>query len=617
MHRVPGRVKHAIARYGWICLPTGLGTVFLLIASRVILDRWLRPGLAIEVALVGYFSMVALTFQHRPRRAAILWTVVLLAFYGGCFAKSVILQESFTLYDLRSLGEVVAVLSPGWGAALVAVALALSVGLLRNLRWPGTRQAGLLLLPLVAFAAATLTVPDIVESLSLAVRPDITWNPDLEIWRNGPLFTVARQLAKAVMIRRLLAQPIDAGATGVIRPEVLATLAPPSRNLHVIHLESFIDPLNFRTVQFPFDPLDGRFRRWLQEGRSVALSPTYGGQSARAEFEVLCGVPAYSLAGIEFATFTGAAMPCLPALLQRYGYRTLASAPTPPRFFNIGRAYVALGFAERYYDADFELADLDGRYLSDAALFQQTLPRIERARAREGPIFDYVVTYSGHIPLDLNPRLRRAVFAGDSWAVKVANAAYYDSAAVADFIEAIEARDPDAVVVAYGDHLPPLGVWGEGFRDGGYRLGPPGTTAFWESGGTDRLDARATPLIVRRARQTVPLGIVPQFALPEVILDLLTDGAYCRATSCVHAAPVIYRPIGSRAVYTARDAFPQTVCDGASATDDGRCRAAIQLHQTLSAAYIALLHHGVRNREADAAHAGNGRDADAPVAGLQ
>ena len=600
----------AIAQYSWICLPTGLGTVFLMFASRVALDRWLRPGLAIEVALVGYLSMVALTFQHRSRRAAMLWTVVLLAFYGGCFAKSVILRESFTLYDLRSLGEVVSVVPPVWGLAFATVALVLSVGLLRNLRWPGTRQAGLLLLPLIAFAAAAWTVPDTVESLSLAVRPDITWNPDLEIWRNGPLFTVARQLAKAVMLRRLLAQPIDAGATGVIRPEVLAKLAPPRRNLHVIHLESFIDPLNFRAVQFPFDPLDGRFRRWLQEGRSVALSPTYGGQSARAELEVLCGVPAYSLVGIEFATLTGAAMPCLPALLQQYGYRTLASVPTPAAFFNVGRAYVALGFAERYYNADFELTDLDGRYLSDAALFQQTFPRIERARAR-GPIFDYVVTYSGHLPFDLNPRLRRAVFAGDSWAVKVANAAHYNSAAAADFIEAIEARDPDAVVVAYGDHLPPLGAWDEGFRDGGYRLGPSGSSAFWESGGTDRLDERATPLIVRRARQTVPLGIVPQFALPEVILDLLTDGAYCRATPCVHAASVIYRPIGSRAVYTSRDAFPQTVCDGASATDDGRCRAATQLHQTLSAAYIALLHDGVRNREADAAHAGNA------VAGLQ
>lgn len=601
MHRVPGRILRAPARYSWICLPTGLGTVFLLIASRVTLDRWLRPGLAIEVALVGYLSMVVLTFQRRPRRAAILWTVMLLTFYGGCFVKSVILQESFTLYDLRSLGEVFSVLSPGLGAAFVAVALALGVGLLRNLRWPGARQGGLLLLPIIAFAAATLTVPDTVESLSLAVRPDVAWNPDLEIWRNGPLFTVARQLAAAVMIRQLLAQPI-ADTTGVIRPEVLAKLAPLRRNLHVIHLESFIDPVNFRAVQFPFDPLDSRFRRWLQEGHSVTLSPTYGGQSARAEFEVLCGVPAYGLVGIEFATLTGAAMPCLPALLQQYGYRTLASVPTPAAFFNVGRAYVALGFAERYYDTDFELTDLDGRYLSDAAFFQQTLPRIERARAR-GPIFDYVVTYSGHLPFALNPLLRRAMFAGDSWAVKVANAAYYDSAAAADFIEAIEARDPDAVVVAYGDHLPPLGAWGEGFRDGGYRLGPSGM-AFWESGGTDHLDARATPLIVRRARQTVPLGIVPQFVLPEVILDLLTDGAYCRATSCVQAAPVIYRPIGARAVYTSRDAFPQTVCDGASATDDGRCRAATQLHQTLSAAYIALLHAGVR-------------DADARVAGLQ
>jgi hypothetical protein len=228
------------------------------------------------------------------------------------------------------------------------------------------------------------------------------------------------------------------------------------------------------------------------------------------------------------------------------------------------------------------------------SLLQQTLPRIERARSRGTPVFEYVVTCAGHFLLDLDARPRPPVFAGDSWPVKVANAAHYNSAAVADFVEAIEAKDPDAIVVMYSDHLRPLAMVDDPYAMGGYRITAPRRPAFWERRATTALDRYATPLVVRRSRQTVPVGIVPHFALPEVILDLATDGAYCRATSCITAAPLVYRPIGRLDLFTTSVHFPETLCDTAGVPPDDRCTAARQLSTRLFASYLALFHDGVQ-----------------------
>ena len=50
------------------------------------------------------------------------------------------------------------------------------------------------------------------------------------------------------------------------------------------------------------------------------------------------------------------------------------------------------------------------------------------------------------------------MFGGDAPVNRLASAVHHNSAAVADFVEAIEARDPRAVVIVCGDHLPLLSV---------------------------------------------------------------------------------------------------------------------------------------------------------------
>ena len=64
------------------------------------------------------------------------------------------------------------------------------------------------------------------------------------------------------------------------------------RNVHIVLLESFWDPALLKRANYNRDPLAPGFRRlWERADHSQALSPVFGGYTANAEFEILCGFP--------------------------------------------------------------------------------------------------------------------------------------------------------------------------------------------------------------------------------------------------------------------------------------------------------------------------------------
>lgn len=234
--------------------------------------------------------------------------------------------------------------------------------------------------------------------------------------------------------------------------------------------------------------------------------------------------------------------------------------------------------------ADFELDDLDGSGLSNRSVFDQTLPRIE-AQLRHGkPFFNYVVTWSGHVPFDLSPA-RPPLFGTGSPLARMANAVHCNTEYVADFVEAIEARDPHAVIAALSDHLPLLAS--PGGRDG-YRL-------RWGSLPADPawLETRRAPLVVRKDCPTDQVGLVPQFLLGEILIDLLTDGAYGQAAPCLHRSELIDRPNSEVPVFSTREVFPRPICDRGHDQGDARCSEAQRAHQELHAAYQRMMRAGV------------------------
>lgn len=296
---------------------------------------------------------------------------------------------------------------------------------------------------------------------------------------------------------------------------------PSGRNVHMIVLESFWDPGLLVGAGLSEDPLDPEFRQlWAATRYSHALSPVFGGYTANAEFEALCGFPITQDA-VFFEGHLRRDVPCLPRHLEGAGYLSFASHPNVAPFWNRVHAYRRVGFSTYWSAKDFDLDDLNGEFLSDASLFRQVLDRLAPALAGPAPLFNYVLTFFGHLDYPLNERRPPVVVAanGDAEVEAYANTVYYKSREVMAFVRELRERDPDAIIVLFGDHLPSLGLNFSAYVDSGLLR-------------SDRADFEdemfrtlvATPLLVLDGRRgPLALGDLPIYELPALILDLLGD----------------------------------------------------------------------------------------------
>lgn len=293
------------------------------------------------------------------------------------------------------------------------------------------------------------------------------------------------------------------------------------RNLHVIVLESFWDPRPLKSARFSSDPIDPAFRKlWAATGQSRALSPVFGGYTANAEFEVLCGFPVTQDA-VFFEGRLRRDVPCLPGHLATAGYRTHASHPNAASFWNRVNAYRRIGFEHYWSERDFEMDDVNREFLSDESLYRQVLERIGPALDGPDPVFNYVLTYFGHLDYPLNERRPRVIEApgGREYAEAYANTVYYKSRELMAFLKTLRKRDPQAVIVVFGDHLPFLGMNHANYTDSGL-------LAESRAEFTDEMFRTlvATPLIVIDGKRgPLKLGDVPLYQVPALILDLLGD----------------------------------------------------------------------------------------------
>jgi phosphoglycerol transferase MdoB-like AlkP superfamily enzyme len=241
------------------------------------------------------------------------------------------------------------------------------------------------------------------------------------------------------------------------------------RNVHIVLLESFWDPTLLTKAGYNQDPLSPAFRRlWKRTGFSHAMSPVYGGYTANAEFEILCGFPVVE-DSVKFERQLLNEVPCLPHLLAGYGYRTLASHPNVPVFWNRINAYRRMGFQTYWSKQDFLLDDMNRGFLSDASLYRQVLEKIADPIDSKQPLLNYIVTYFGHWNYPLNDARPNRITAASTVeeVSSYANTMYYKSIELMTFLEHLQARDPDGIIVLFGDHLPFMGENYSGYADSG------------------------------------------------------------------------------------------------------------------------------------------------------
>lgn len=517
-------------------------------AIRALLTRWSVPLL---FASLVYFLGIALSqwlFQEGPWPSAIpldlglhlmlallLWHafrsrlafgVLLILFTAllhlGHAAKTAILGRPISPDDLYALQAFLSIAEP-WqrvlvlgGAGLAGLALVLG---LDWRRWQGR----LAMMTLVGLGGAVALTPAPLVAWMDRQFGYVDWNPAGDYHYRGPTIHSLQEVARSLADQRPLptAQEVAAALPTPPPGQVLpATLASPgrSRNLHVIVLESFWDAGRLGAL-LDQDPLPADFRAlWTQAGHSQILSPVFGGYTANAEFEALCGFPVTEPA-VRFERQVTRQVPCLPAVLGANGYVNLASHPNTPGFWNRHNVYPRIGFDVYWAGADFVYDDMNDEFLGDRSLYRQVLGKIDPLLNTGQPIFNYILTFFGHLPYPLSAD-RPPLFTSHSRFPEVAAYAstlYYKAREFMDFLKELRARDPDALIVAFGDHLPVLGEKFGAYVEAG--LLTPDRESFTPE---MYLNYLGTPLLILDGRNgPLPVGQVPLYRLPALLLALL------------------------------------------------------------------------------------------------
>lgn len=308
------------------------------------------------------------------------------------------------------------------------------------------------------------------------------------------------------------------------------------KNVHVVVMESLLDPTLFRGAKYTKDPVHPSFRKLFGNKAGLSVSPVFGGKTSQAEFEVLCGVPAFQeLAGVEFNAFSGAPAYCLPGILKLAGYRTIASNAYKPNFFNTIPAYTGIGFGEMYFpreysgDANSYISTGDTKdehYMFDATLFAQNLHFISGILkdGKSPPIFNYVLTIYGHMPHLTNAQKRPPVVKmiakfSDPQLERSANQFYYRSQAIAEYVNNLIKIDKNSLIILVSDHVPPLQYGPNTYRDLRY------------------LDNRTDSIHLNRVL-IIEDGVVKKYTtihhydVPKMVLNYISHGDYCRENSC-------------------------------------------------------------------------------------
>ncbi|MFQ5763632.1 MAG: sulfatase-like hydrolase/transferase [Rhodospirillales bacterium] len=521
------------------------------------------PAQVFDFLAVYYLALVLVVLQKRPLVACLVASLLAATATTAAWVKFLFLAQGPRFSDLFLLDDV----SRGLPLSLSVLVVSIVAFAVAVMLWNFRLRAG-------AFAALALAPAAVVGAL-LVLR-SMSGSGAIERLRDNPYQPSAYygfylQFAFSGYERLeawLYPEEPAAADSGGRFPDFIGARVPrlDRGNLHVIVVESLIDATRLGGYRFSRDPFPAWFRRAATESPSAAVAPIFGGFSADAEFEILCGLP-LGLGGtrIVFNNLAPDRIDCLPNKLAAKGWTTQATIATTPHIFSLGRAYPKIGFQRLISAKDLDAGDLDGRQVSAESMLEQVFRRVEKLEATGRPYLNYVVIMAGHFPY-VRDRSKRPdvidVAPADDIVKAYVNAAYYNAAAVERYVGRVSALDPDATFVIVGDHGPILGPDFHGYRRGGV------VGAAEADPARTNLGVYEVTLVIARGKALVPVGRVAQFEIPYLVLDALSSGRFCRQNPCP-AGNRLIRPIQNRVLVAEGRDGPARVCGPGPAASAG------------------------------------------------
>ncbi|MGI6200361.1 MAG: LTA synthase family protein [Christensenellales bacterium] len=264
-------------------------------------------------------------------------------------------------------------------------------------------------------------------------------------------------------------------------------------NIIMIMSEGFWDLEQLSRVSYS-EPLLTNFRALASQGVSgELLVPAYGGGTCNSEFEALTGFSMANLpaGSIPYNQYITQPIACLPRLLGRQGYSTLAVHPFTRDFWHRDEVYGQMGF-DRYDSLEqFEDYTPARGFVSDHDLVRHIIADYAGRGDPDRPYFAFAVTIQNHTN-----------YASDRWAQEdLLDVSAPDLPADAvdglrDYATGIRASDralgelaayfaqveQPTVIVYFGDHMNAIGASEQFFVGGGAMpaglTGPEKTVAY-------------------------------------------------------------------------------------------------------------------------------------------
>ncbi len=482
-----------------------------------------------------FLIFAALLYTMRPG----IWRVAIavipfILLYAGTDLYYIFLQSIFKLDDIFLLSEGLNV-CPAWIRAGIFTSLFVwAISFIYFLK----RRPRQFVVPVLLFIlaagppVAAYRMPkqflDVTEFLGVSVLPwSDRWTAAI-MGRTVSLLLFAADKQRALDELVLLPRVDDPDRDPVLLNNALHE----KPNIHILVLESFLDPQLFSKLKFKTPVSPPQFEA-VRKKMHIAQSPVFGGGTAQAEFEVLCGAPAYKrYTSAEFNMFDGTSTPCLPNLLAGAGYRTVATQSFKPDFFNSEKAYRSLGFEETNFPSIYAGSrptylkyDIPDNYIFDGDLLSQNLSYVQKLLAEGRPFLNYTLGVYGHMPHETDttrfpPMVDVVGVDKKSQTYLAIQQFYYRAGAVADYLKKLREMDPKGIILVTSDHLPPLDLGPKTYQTYGYSV---------ESAGGE-------------FRQNIWIYDGPQkkntswphhyFEYMDFILDTLTEGRFCKEVVC-------------------------------------------------------------------------------------
>lgn len=305
------------------------------------------------------------------------------------------------------------------------------------------------------------------------------------------------------------------------------------RNIYLIGLESFSLPNQLTKLKLKYLNNDKDKTYDVVNNASTMITSIFGGGTIQSEFEALCGVPALQkISAFEFTEFIGFPTNCLPQILNKLGFSTIVSNTYKPQPSFIALKSIGfhdINFPKEYFpNRNFYITNKNktkGEYaIFDTDFFNQNKQYIQTHYLdKNKTIFNYMFSVWGHAFHNMNsPKrpiaikiLNKDKYRLSEHTILQINQAYYRIRALQKYFDNIKKSDPTALVIAFSDHRPVMD----------------GVDSYREYGLKEDVFHNFIVIMDRGKYIKYPKPF-PLYALPDIILDRLTNGKYCKENSC-------------------------------------------------------------------------------------